>query len=856
MQHNDDPLFQIIFNQLTDPCLVVKTDNLSFKIVAINEAFRTVTGNHEDSISGENIWTVLEPFFSVYTGKKAAKEAFERAFQSRVTITLPPFRFSGRLSPHGAYEHSSLQMSVVPVTDNTKTDVNYLLCRLSNVTDRIAAQAALNEAQAIEINLLKEQQDLNEELAAANEELNAINEELLQSQEDLARLNNELEERIERRTRQARESALRFNRMVMNTPVAMAILKGSDFVIDIANQPMLETWSREAEQVLNKPLMEIFPELEGQPFPEMLREVFKTGKKLSLQEQKVQIGLPDGGYKDLYVDFSYDPLFDAEGQVEAILATVIDITEIAEARKLLQLRQEELETMNEEITAANEELVATNEELADTQENLQALFGQLAESEERFRSLFEQAPVGMCFLKGKDLVIDLANDLILKIWGRSREEVIGLPHEEARPELKGQPMLSWLREVYATGLTRRNTELRVNLYDKGGKREAYVNSVYHPLRDASGNVTGLLVLLNEITEAVVSRKQAESSRERFRLAVESAQLGTWFINHETDEFVASTRFKELIGYNPDEEISYEAALNQIHEDYRKIVVNAMEAAIFKGERYDLEYPIVGFHDGRQRWVRATGKMYAAEAGHQANFSGTILDITDRKQEEIRRNDFIAIASHELKTPLTSLKAYLQLLNARTKNEDDNFTKEALSKSLIQIEKMHTLIKGFLDVSKVESGNLHIEPAPFRLVELLQEAAEEASLLSQNHEISLEYSGDPEVVADKDKIAQVVNNFLSNAVKYSPKGKKIILSCKKVQNEVQVSVCDEGMGIKPQDLGKLFDRFYRVESKHTKTISGFGIGLYLCAEIIRRHNGKVWAESESGKGSVFYFSLPL
>lgn len=111
-------------------------------------------------------------------------------------------------------------------------------------------------------------------------------------------------------------------------------------------------------------------------------------------------------------------------------------------------------------------------------------------------------------------------------------------------------------------------------------------------------------------------------------------------------------------------------------------------------------------------------------------------------------------------------------------------------------------------------------------------------------------------ADQNNIGAVISNLLSNAVKYSPKGKNIIITCELQEDHVRVSIKDEGMGIKAQDIEKLFNRFYRIETKHTEHISGFGIGLYLSAEIIRHHNGRIWVESQSGIGSTFYFTLPL
>ena len=140
--------------------------------------------------------------------------------------------------------------------------------------------------------------------------------------------------------------------------------------------------------------------------------------------------------------------------------------------------------------------------------------------------------------------------------------------------------------------------------------------------------------------------------------------------------------------------------------------------------------------------------------------------------------------------------------------------------------------------------------------LLNEVMEEGMLITTSHNVVVLPCPMIFVKADRDKIGQVINNFLSNSLKYSPTGKNIEISCKEVNDNVQVSVTDEGMGIKPQDQKKLFDRYYRIENMETQNISGFGLGLYLSAEIIRRHNGKVWIESEIGKGSTFYFSLPL
>ena len=165
-----------------------------------------------------------------------------------------------------------------------------------------------------------------------------------------------------------------------------------------------------------------------------------------------------------------------------------------------------------------------------------------------------------------------------------------------------------------------------------------------------------------------------------------------------------------------------------------------------------------------------------------------------------------------------------------------------------------MINGFLNVSRLESGKLLIEKTNFSLSELLKETIEETYVSQSSHQIILNPTCEVNINADRNKIGNVISNLISNGLKYSDNGTRIEINCKLHHTEVEIQIKDEGIGIKPEDIDKLFERYYRVQGNHT--ISGFGIGLYLSAEIIERHGGRIWAESEEGKGSVFYFTLPL
>lgn len=170
--------------------------------------------------------------------------------------------------------------------------------------------------------------------------------------------------------------------------------------------------------------------------------------------------------------------------------------------------------------------------------------------------------------------------------------------------------------------------------------------------------------------------------------------------------------------------------------------------------------------------------------------------------------------------------------------------------------MSTMINGFLNVSRLESSKMHIDKQRFDMQKLFQEVEEEANALVATHNLVFESIEDFYLTADRDKISQVINNLVSNAVKYSPAGTTIRVSCKKLDNTMRLCVQDQGFGIEPGHQRKLFERFYRVKESQAHTIPGFGIGLYLCSEIIQQHGGDIGVRSEPGEGSTFYFSLPL
>jgi signal transduction histidine kinase len=256
-------------------------------------------------------------------------------------------------------------------------------------------------------------------------------------------------------------------------------------------------------------------------------------------------------------------------------------------------------------------------------------------------------------------------------------------------------------------------------------------------------------------------------------------------------------------------------------------------------------------------VRATGKLFpATEEGQAPFFSGTMFDITEQKKDEQRKNDFIGMVSHELKSPLTSLNGFLQMLQLKAGKAEDQFTFNTASKSIAQVKKMTSTINGFLNAARLGSGKIQLHKKKFLLNDLISESINDALLSQDTHFFHYPLCSEIQVEADRDKIGNVISNLLSNAVKYSPDANRVEVNCMIEDGQAKVCITDKGMGITPEDQSKLFDRFFRVQSMQTRHISGHGIGLYLCTEIIQAHGGHIGVQSQSGQGSTFWFSLPV
>jgi PAS domain S-box-containing protein len=385
-----------------------------------------------------------------------------------------------------------------------------------------------------------------------------------------------------------------------------------------------------------------------------------------------------------------------------------------------------------------------------------------------------------------------------------------------------------------------------------------------PIKDKNDRITGASKIARDITEKKQALQLITESEEKFRMAIRSTNLGTWEYLPLQHKLIWSEECCKIFGVPVDIDMSYELFLQLIHPDDTEFVHQEVQNALQPGStgNYDIQYRIIKQSDKQHRWVRAQGKTYFNN-NQAIRFIGTALDITKEKQLEQRKDDFIKMASHELKTPITSIKGYVQLL--LTIYDEMNEEKLLAAKGTIrtslhtiskQVVKLTRLVTELLDLSRIESGKLEMNKIMFDLPTLVEETVQDARHTTSRHALIVNSEFEGAIYGDRDRISQVLLNLLTNAIKYSPDSEPIEIFIKGNDETVTVSVKDQGIGIDKKEHIKVFERFYRVEGKSEQTYPGFGIGLFIANEIVQRHSGFMTLQSEKGKGSTFNFTLPI
>ena len=597
--------------------------------------------------------------------------------------------------------------------------------------------------------------------------------------------------------------------MVGTAPFPIGVYIGSDMIIQFANKSILDIWGK-GNDVIGKSYKKVLPELDNQEIFKQLATVFETGVSYHATNVKIAI-VTDRKTTIFYFNYSFTPLLDADGKIYGVMNTAADVTDLNLAKLAIQ------------------------------------------KSEANLRSTILQAPVAMCIFKGGNFIVELANDRMFEFWGKPAKEVMHKPIFEGLPEVTDQGFETILREVYNTGKTFSADGVPVTLPRRGGIEQVYVNFVYEPYREADGTISGILAVAIDVTAQLTASKKIEEREQKFRLLADSIPQLIWTgdANGHLNYFNQSVY--NFSGLKEDEVTKEGGWLQIVHPDEKDENIKQWLNSVRTGTDFKFEHRFRRY-DGEYRWQLSRAVPQRDAEGKVQMWVGTSTDIQEIKEHDQQKDDFISIASHEMKTPLTTARGYIELLQM-VLNEEDQTAFLYANKANQAVERLHSLVTELLDASKIQNGQLNYNISTFDFNQMMEETIENMQHTTQTHGIQKTGTSSQLVTGDKERLQQVLLNLLSNAIKYSPKADKIIIKVAEQPGNIQVSIQDFGIGMAEEHVEKIFNRYYRVKEQAIH-FQGLGIGLFLSSNIILRHNGKLWAESEPEKGSTFYFTIPI
>jgi PAS domain S-box-containing protein len=644
------------------------------------------------------------------------------------------------------------------------------------------------------------------------------------------------------------ESEFRFRNMIMQAPVAIGLLRGEYLVVESANESMLSLWGKTAD-IIDKPLLVALPEIEGQGFVELLEGVYQTGQPHYGYEVLARLRR-NGQLEDAYFNFVYAPVRQNNGVINGIIVVATEVTSQVVAKK------------------------------------------ELEESEKRFRNLILDAPVATAVYSGPDMVIQLANEAMLKLWGKDAS-VIGQKLCDALPELTGQPFHKLLDKVYTTGVAYQGIEDPADLLIDGKLQTYYFNFTYKPLRDAAGQVYAILNMALDITYQVTAKQQLKDVQESLREAIDLAELAPWTINFLTGEMVCSERVNDWLGVPG--QITPEIVTRCIHEKDRQQMDQRIQAAIdpASGGKVDLEYTVINQQTQEERILRTQAQVLFTERDVPYLIRGTSQDITAHrmteqaleKQVQLRTEELIKsnlqlkrsnqeleryayVASHDLQEPLRKIQLYSSLIRERWLDGISADGRNHLHKVEESANRMSVLIKNILDFSRInhESGfatdvNLNV---------IVEGVIKDFDLLLSQKNGQVNADSLCVIPAIPLQMTQLFYNLIGNSLKFTREGVPpvITITCQQLtEQELKrheklnprirhclITLSDNGIGFNPMFGEKIFGLFQRLH--HQQQYEGTGIGLSLCQRIVFNHQGEMWAEGEEGKGATFYIILPM
>ncbi|UEG51703.1 PAS domain-containing protein [Mucilaginibacter daejeonensis] len=673
---------------------------------------------------------------------------------------------------------------------------------IGSVMDITTETVALQQLRESEANLQhanEELQTTNEELSLLNEEFQSLNEELEAGSEELRTTNEELyetKEQLERSVAQLAESEERVR-------LATEVVNMGTFDLDLISQKLIT--SERFAHIFGFAQQVTAPDYVSVVHPDDMpvriaahEEALITGRLF----YEVRVIWPDKSIH--WVRAEGKILKDDQGRPMRLLGTLLDITD---HRRDMEL-QRKLKT------------------LADNSSDLMSILD----------------------LGGVNTYLNDAGKQLLGF--ASDEEVMSTPIDD----LHAPDDLAYVRDVIlpATMATGGWTGVMNVRHLKTGEVFPVMNCSIRIDDPVSGKPIAVGAIMRDLRPEIASRRALADSEQLLRNVTSAAPTALWMADNEGSITYVNQTWLEWTSCTVEDSLGI-GWLRCIMQEDRQLVSTKFFQALAENERFEVEFRLVAGND-QLRWCQASGRPQFDSEGHFKGYVGACIDITAQKQLQQHKDDFISIASHELKTPVTSLKASLQLMDKIKDKPDNGMLPKLIMQSRRSAERVGVLINDLLSVGRLQQKEISLDRSKFVISQMLSNCASPINIAG-HFKVQISGEMELEIQADEHRVDQVVTNFLTNAMKYAPDSPRIDVSIARNDNWVKIAVTDHGPGIPPDKLGRLFERYYRVD-QNLQTVSGLGLGLYICKEIIEKHGGEIGVTSELGKGSTFYFTLPL
>jgi PAS domain S-box-containing protein len=597
----------------------------------------------------------------------------------------------------------------------------------------------------------------------------------------------------------------------MQAPVGIAILRGPEYVVDLINPQLCELYAKTVDEMMGKPIFDVLTHTKGLGFEALLDNVRLTGIPYKGHGVAVPL-LRHGKVETVYVNFVYEPFRDDDGSISSVIVVATEITEQVNAKQQIEEAEERARLAVDAVGLGTFDL------------NLET--GEMITSS-KFANIF-----GFAKPVPREEYVNVFHPDDLELRTRAHEEAVsaGRILYEARV-LWPDKTTHWVR---VEGKVFYNTDLKA------------------------------IRILGTLLDTTERRQAREDQDKLIKLVADNEQLlknittaaptGLWMADETGAITYVNQTWIDWTGLAFEDHLG-PGWVNSIVKEDREKAAKQFLTDLANRNLYEVEFRI-NHSDGTTHWCVATGRPQYGDNGAFAGYIGACVDITEQKYLQQQKDSFIGIASHELKTPVTSIKAYTQVLERMLKKNGQ--TKEAgmIGRMDTQLNRLTSLIGDLLDVTKINSGRLQFNDKEFDFNEHVKELIEDLQRTTEKHRLIEDLTQSVIIYGDKERIGQVITNLVTNAIKYSPNAGQIIIRSELQDNEITLCIQDFGIGIAKNNLDKVFEQFYRVSGDMQHTFPGLGLGLYISSEIIKREGGRIWVNSTEGEGSTFCFALPV